>query len=260
MFLLIAIVTTLFFLVLVYSFFYFLKLYYKANEDFIVKLSKVQFDNERNLVVMQMEIKEETFENISREIHDNIGQKLSLAKLHLCTAGVILNPSQNDKILAAINLMTGSIIELSDMSRTMNSDYIAHHGLCKIIEMETVQLEKLCRYTIHFSVSGERVFFTPYQELISFRIFQEAISNVIKHSECSTIKININFMKRGMELIIADDGKGFNTELPHISFGAGILNMAKRASLINATLKIKSSMPHGTLVHMQLLKKENIEN
>lgn len=252
MLILIIVITTVFFVFLVFSFFFFLKLYYRRNQDFMIQLQETQFKNERNLLTMQIEVKEETLESISREIHDNIGQRLSLAKLHLITSFPFDDPIQNDKVSAAVQLMSGTLVELNDISRTMSSDFISHHGLCKVIEMETKQLIRLSAYQIDFKVVGEKVFLNPNKELVSFRVFQEALNNIIKHSECTRIEIILHYQDRCIEMIINDNGKGFNTDLPVTLYGAGMHNMAKRASLIDATVRIKTAVLSGTSLVMKI--------
>ena len=218
----------------------------------MVELQDCQFENERNLLIMQVQVKEETLETISREIHDNIGQRLSLAKLHLTTSFPFSNPLQNDKISAASQLLSGTIFELRDLSKTLSSEFISHHGLCKVIEIEAKQLIKLTNYEIEYKVLGEQVFLMPYKELVAFRVFQEALNNIIKHSECRKIEIVINYQCEFVELIINDDGKGFNNALSIIEHGSGIQNMEKRASLIEGTIRIKNALPSGTSLILKI--------
>ena len=248
----IIILTTLFFLLLIYSFYFFLKLYYKRNQDFMAELQAVNFENEKNLLSMQIEVQEQTFENISREIHDNIGQKLSVAKLHLSTVGSLPDPKQRDKLLAAIKLISSTIVDLGDISRTMNTDFISHYGLCKVIELEIQQLRKLCRYTINFEVKGEKVFLSPQKELITFRVIQEALNNIIKHAECNIISIQLRYEPDMLVLNIFDNGKGYETVSSGYSFGTGIHNMKKRTGIIGADLQIESILNKGTSIIMKI--------
>ena len=252
MLILIIVITTLFFLLLIYSFYYFLKLYYKRNQDFMTELQNVQFENENKLLAMQIEIQEQTLEIISREIHDNIGQKLSIAKLHLNTLGSIPNPVQKDKLGAAVKLISSSIIDLGDISRTMNADFVSYNGLIKVVEIELQHLRKSNRYEISFTVTGDQIFLSPQKELLTFRVVQEALNNIIKHAECNKITIQLFYDKETLLLKISDNGKGYDTEAPGIASGSGIHNMKKRSSLIGADIKIESILHKGTSITMNI--------
>ena len=240
-------ISTLFFLLLIYSFYFFLKLYYRRNQDFLTELQKVQYDNEKRLLTMQIEVQEKTFENISREIHDNIGQKLSLAKLHLHTLGTIENKVQNDKLLAAVKLISSSIVDMGDISRAMNADFISHYGIIKVLELEILQLSKLTRYDTKFELTGEQIFLTPQKELVIFRVVQEALNNIIKHADCNKIGIHMDYGKTSLKLKITDNGKGYDMDNSK-SIGAGLINMKKRTGTIEADLKIESKLELGTTI------------
>ena len=110
--------------------------YYKAIETL-----RINYQN--SLLQSQIEIQEQTFQNISREIHDNIGQKLTLAKLLLNTLNL---PSENkikSNVTDSVNIISESIAELRDISRSMSSAAILGNGLIKALDMEITQLKKL---------------------------------------------------------------------------------------------------------------------
>jgi signal transduction histidine kinase len=222
------------------------------------ELQTVQNENEKNLLSTQIEIQEKTFESISREIHDNIGQKLSIAKLHLNNIGKITNAVQNDKLLSAVKLISSSILDLGDISRTMNADFIKYQGLVKIIDLELQQLRKSSRYTVVFKVEGEEKFLSPQKELVAFRVVQEAINNIIKHAECNTISVVLSFEKTALELKIFDNGKGYEINMPGSSSGSGIHNMKKRTSYIGAMFNMESILTKGTSITLNIpYDKEN---
>ena len=246
MVILITILTTTFFILLIYSFFYFLRLYYKRNKEFIIEVEDIRVKHEQNILSTKIEIQEQTFENISREIHDNIGQKLSLAKLHLNILKSENSIDKNDKLIGTLNLISAAIEDLGDLSRSISADFIQNNGLIKAIEFEVRQLKKLNKFDIHFILNGETLFLTNQKELIIFRVLQESLNNIIKHANCSQIRIWLSFGEKQLILGISDNGIGFNQiESPNNS-GNGLGNMKKRADSIGANLQIQSASSKGT--------------
>lgn len=248
----ILLLSTLFFALLVYSFYYFLKLYEKRNQDFLSELQRVQIENEKKILTKQIEMVEKTYENISREIHDNIGQKLSIAKLHLHTMEENNTVPDNIRISSTLKLITSAIVEIGDISRTLNSEFVAFHGLKKILEIEVQQLQRTRQFKISFKTSGEAVFLAPLQEVFLFRIVQEALNNIIKHSKATTIHFQLDYNEENIHLSIADNGKGFDKNSPKHLPGTGLSNISKRAEVIDADCQIESVPNQGTIITVKL--------
>lgn len=256
MFTAIVIISTLFFFLLIYSFYFFLKKYDKKSKEYLTALEKLKFENEKNLLSTQIEIQEQTFQNISREIHDNISQKLSLAKLYLNTSFENVNSKNNIKIDNSLKLISEVINDLSDISRGLSSDIILSNGLVKALEFEVMQLQKLERYTINFIVKGDYIFLENQKELIIFRIVQEAINNFLKHADSDILDITLGFENRSIYLNIKDYGKGFHVS-EHLnnnkgSKGAGLKNIIKRAEIIGGNIQIQSKINEGTLIKVEV--------
>ncbi|HAO46191.1 MAG TPA: hypothetical protein DCQ97_04655 [Chitinophagaceae bacterium] len=215
--------------------------YQVKQNAYFRNIETLKISHQNTLLQSQLEIQEQTFQNISREIHDSIGQKLTLAKLHLNT----LDHSQGNgiaaRIMDSVEMITEVINDLSDISKSMNSEIILNNGLIKALEFEASQLLKSGRYAIDFSVSGSPVFLAANSELVLFRIAQEALTNIIKHAEATEIKIRLHYNSNGITLIIEDNGKGFKST--EINFGTGLSNMKKRAGTLNGKLTTHST-PH----------------
>lgn len=223
----------------------------KRQQTFLSELKNINLFYDKELLRAQLEIQEETFEHISREIHDNVGQFLSLAKLTLN----MVDTSTGSAALAGINDVTellGTALEdLRDLSRNMNSEVIRNGGLKKAIEMQVAYLQKGGRFQVFFDIKGEYNYLNEQKEIILFRILQEAINNVIRHSAATEIFIFLCSIKQELKLFVKDNGKGFDTthlyQFEKSKIG-GIKNMQKRAKLIDARLDIESSFGRGTKI------------
>ena len=224
--------------------------YYKSLEEL-----KISHANE--MLQSQLEIQEQTFENISREIHDNIGQKLTLAKLHLNTMDIKKDSAKavvqlND----SISIISEAINDLSDISRSMSSEIILNNGIIKALEFEIAQLKKSSLYKIDLSVTGNPVFLDSQKELVLFRIIQEALNNIMKHSFASKILTNLHYDEQFLLLKISDDGKGFASDSISEK-GTGIANMKRRADLLKGIFTIDSKPDCGTSIKIKIPLYEN---
>lgn len=220
--------------------------YQKKQNTYFKELEALKVAHEIALLQAQLEMQEQTFQNISREIHDNIGQKLTLAKLYLNTLTYINLDNTTTQVNNSVAKISDAINDLSDISRSMSSEIIIGDGLLKGIEFEVSQLQKSGMYEIDFTIVGEPVYLESKKELILFRIFQESINNIIKHASASKININVQFTDETMTLQIKDNGKGFKkTEKKN---GMGFINIHDRTALLNGHFNVDSDETGTTLI------------
>jgi two-component system, NarL family, sensor kinase len=221
----------------------------KKQKGFMDDLITVKANHDRELFKAQLEIQEQTFQQIAREIHDNVGQILSLARLGLGTLDLDRKEDAKESILEISDILEKALDDLRYMSRSMNTEIIKKGGLKKSIEMQVGFLQRGGKFNIQFTVNGEYIKLDE-KEIILFRIVQESVNNIIRHSCASDICISLFYNKDHLKLLIKDNGKGFNLAEKisgpnHIS---GIYNMQHRARLIQAELKIDSEVGKGTCI------------
>ena len=224
--------------------------YQQKQNAYFRDIEALKVSHQNSLLQSQLEIQEQTFQNISREIHDNIGQKLTLAKLHLNTLSYSNIDQANVQVNDSVNMISEAINDLSDISRSMNSEILLSNGLIKALEFEASQLIKSGKYTICFSTTGNPVFLDANTELVLFRIAQEALNNIIKHAGASAIDILLHYDNCLLTMIIKDDGKGFYTG-EHF-FGTGLPNMKKRAAALKGNLVISSTPDVSTQIKIEI--------
>jgi two-component system, NarL family, sensor kinase len=222
-------------------------LYQKKQTAFQSELETIRNNYEKELLKTQLEIQEQTFQFISQEIHDNVGQFISLAKLNLNILDINNKESATKLVQNSTELLTKALDDLRDLSKSFSSDMIRNDGLVKAIELQVSQLQKSGNYNIAFKVKGNYTYMHEEKELIIFRIMQEAINNIVRHANASQIIITLCCANDGLEMYIHDNGKGFDV-INKISNTGGINNMTKRAKLINADFKIDSSAEEGTTI------------
>lgn len=245
----VVIICTLLIIILIGFIAVILLLYQKKQNLFNIKLEGIKATYDKELLKTQLEIQEYTFQYISREIHDNIGQFISLAKLHLNTLEIKGNAPATQRVDDAVELLTRALDELRDLSRSLSSEIISNGGLTKAIEQLVAQLQKLAITEVTYKVSGDYQFLDEQKEIFILRILQEAINNVIRHSRATSVEILLTYENNRLQLVIHDNGIGFNTTLIRSQKNtSGLSNMMKRANMINAAFSIESAIHSGTMI------------
>ena len=230
-------------------------LYYNRRKKHLQEKRVLEINFQQTLLQTQLEIQEQTLKNISQEIHDNIGQALSLAKLNLNTMPPTNDEALQQKILNSKELVSKAITDLRDLSRSLDTDYVQEMGLQRAIEYELEMIRKTGIIETNLFVEGSMFRLQKQNELILFRIVQETLNNILKHANAKSINVNINY-SNAFTLIIKDDGKGLNldplSEEKNNNFGLGIRNMHSRAKLIGADFSLTSQPGQGTEVKIVL--------
>jgi signal transduction histidine kinase len=220
------------------------------------EFEELKYRHEKILLETELEIQEQTFRYISMEIHDNITQALSLAKLNLnCLTQV--NDSENiEKLAKANDLISKSMFDLTNLSRSLDSDIIESHGLISALKHEIARHIRINDIDVELIINGNTLFMDSKKELIVFRIVQEAFNNILKHAKASKAIIQIDQVKDSLEVTIRDNGIGFDYEKIYdqkkIGEMQGLKNMKHRAEHINGTIHIVSAPVAGTSITLKI--------
>jgi len=230
--------------------------YRKKREEHILEKDRLSFTFQQTLLSAQLEIQEQTLKNISQEIHDNIGQILSLAKLNLARADIKQGEIAQQRIDDSKNLVAKAIQDLRDLSKSLNTDYVADMGLARSIEYQLEIIKKTGSFGTGLEIEGDVYRLEQQKELILFRIVQEVMNNIIKHAKATRIEVKMEYQRSYFALKIMDNGQGFvlNSfqDSNETNQGLGIRNMRNRALLIGAQFSIESTLTQGTFVNIQL--------
>jgi signal transduction histidine kinase len=234
----------------------FLFIYKSRQARHQAEMESVKEKYNQEILKSELEIKEQTLKNISEEIHDNVGQVLSLVVLNL-SAIELGNPVKAAvKIENTIKMVEKAVADLRNLSKTLDAENIANLGLSSIIKFELELLEKTGVYQTALEISGEEKRLNGQKELVLYRIIQESLNNIIKHAKANFINIILNFSKTKLLIEITDDGIGFdiskNVHKNIYRNGAGINNMKRRAGLISGHFEIKSIPSIGTTILMTI--------
>ena len=216
------------------------------------ELTELKNIYEREVLKTQLETQSHTFAMISQELHDNVGTLISMGIVHLKSLPEFLGESADKNILEANKTLDEAMGILRDISRSINPDYIQKLGLSQSIRNELDRFKRTKMFATKYQTEGEEFPIDPQKQMIIFRIFQEALNNVIKHANAKDISVALRFEKPLLELLVQDNGRGFvylSDQGGYVN-QSGIANMTKRAKLINATLLIKSEIGKGSEIKL----------
>jgi signal transduction histidine kinase len=223
-------------------------IYAYRKKQFLMRESihALKLQHDKIILDTRLEIQEQTFQHIGREIHDNINLSLTLTKLNLNTLIENSNKQNSGEIKACIGLITKAILDLSNISRSLNSDLIIQQGLIQAVNEEIKRIRQVSSFTIDFKVTGEPVFLNAQKELIIFRIIQEAFNNILKHANASFASLNLNYIPNELTICIEDDGKGFIINNDFSRSNLGLKNMESRTKALEGVMELSTIVNEGT--------------
>jgi two-component system, NarL family, sensor kinase len=255
--LLIITVATTFLVVLLCSFIIAFILRYKSRQnEYELEKQNLRLEYELESDKALLELSEQTMQVISQEIHDNVGQTLTLAKLQVNT----MNPSNMQEHKEICNsLLTRAIQDLRDMSRLLVGNFVLTHGLEKSIERELALIQSggYIQCSLTSDIGGLRL--NSDFEIILFRSSQETLNNILKYAKATTIKVDMKVQNQRLILKIVDNGIGFDVD-KNIK-GLGLINIQNRAKILNGICAIESTLGQGTNITFDVplqLSNENI--
>ena len=231
-------------IVLFVLFFYFQK---KKTQFLIDKMeSEIHFQSE--LIKTRVEIKDQTLTEISKELHDNIGQIISVAIMQINMYAQKKDPVTNSELEELKGVMAKSLDEIRILSRIINKDNLINTNFIESIKNDFSRIEKLKNIACELQINCEFPKINVEHELILYRIFQESIHNSLKHSSSKKIEMEINCTEEFLTITLKDFGIGFDSNQNYK--GLGLNNIKFRAKLIGAKLTLNSS-ENGTVIFLK---------
>ncbi len=222
-------------------------------EVFIISMALMyRYWRERELQRQKEEqIKIQTLHDISEEIHDNIGQILTLANLNLKTIDYTNGQVISNKVSQAKLLISNAINDLRGLSRTLKNETAQAQDISEQINNECQEVEKACAIKAVCRLKGDSVALGSKRQAMVLRIIKEALQNVIKHSQASDVEVVLQFKKRMLSLEICDNGIGFDTAGADLQSN-GLKNIKSRCVELNATCRIESKSGAGTQIYVDI--------
>lgn len=208
----------------------------------------------RALSNYQQKIREDERLSISREIHDQFGQDLTVLKMDLAIlAKKEKNKSDLYEELIRINGNIDQIInKVRKIATELRPDILDKLGLTEAIEWHAGEFEKRSKIKCNTSLIEEEFSLNPEKSISIFRIFQETLTNAARHSGATEINVSLNFLNGWLILTINDNGRGITQNEIEKNTSLGLLGMKERALLLGGILDIRGDKNKGTKVEIKI--------
>ncbi|EHQ27967.1 sensor histidine kinase [Mucilaginibacter paludis] len=244
------IITTLIFLLAPASIIVYILVYNNRKKKHLEEKAQMKIAFDAEILKTQCEVQEQTMQTIGADLHDNIGQLLSLTSLTLSSVELINPGKAQQKIDTALDLTLQSIKEMRLLGKLLQGDQLMMLGLPEAIRHQINWLEKSGMYQITYLCNGDIPASGDHNKnLVLFRILQETLNNVIKHARATQINISLAYLDGQLRLQINDNGIGFIAgSLPAEQAGMGLQNINKRAAIVGGEAKITSQPGEGTQI------------
>jgi PAS domain S-box-containing protein len=188
---------------------------------------------------------------IARELHDDFSQRLAILGISLGHLSKSL-PKSNVEDRAGVEEMLEQIKELASdlhtLSHQLHSSRLEHVGLASALSGLCREVSEKYKLKIEFSGTDVRRTIAKDVALCLFRVAQEALGNVVKHSQARSADVELGASPDGLSLRIHDDGRGFQTDTTKLNTGIGLIGMHERIRLVGGRLLIRSEPMRGTQI------------
>lgn len=214
---------------------------------------KTRSRQQQDLLKTIIETEQKERMRIARDLHDSIGQLLSLVKMQVTNREYIAEGKGKGGVRQTLELVDRAIQEVRDISHNLIPQEL-DFGLVAALEELTDTINESQQTKVVFSHNNEETVAEPSRSraLSVYRIVQEIISNMLRHANANHIYINMNYNEKSILLHISDDGKGFDTNAVEKSTGLGWKNISTRIQLLSGRLNLRSEKGKGTHIEMMV--------
>jgi two-component system sensor histidine kinase UhpB len=184
---------------------------------------------------------------IAQELHDEVGQKLTAVMLQL---DGLTRSERGGALVEAREGVRESLEDVRLIARRLRPEALDDLGLTSALAALTNSLGRVGEVTIERRIASSLPPLHPDAELVVYRVAQEALTNALRHADCSALRLELRELEGGVQLEVADTGAGFDSR--HVPEGAGIRGMRERALLAGGALEIESAPGAGTTVRLRV--------
>jgi len=209
----------------------------------------------RALSARLQSVREEERAKIAREIHDDLGQALTGLKMDSAWVMKNLRPDQTalkDKLQAMGQLIDDTVRSVRRLSTELRPRILDDFGLVAALEWQAQEFENKTGIQCRFRSSLRETDLDPDRSVAIFRIFQEALTNVARHSGATKVKSALSKENRGLRLILRDNGRGISQEKISRTKSLGLVGMRERAILFGGELTIQGKPGKCTTVTLKI--------
>ena len=192
-----------------------------------------------------VECQEEEYRSLALEIHDEVGQSLTSVLLRIKMLQAQQDPAQLHSGLRDLSgIVEQSLADIRRISRVLRPAVLESQGLIAALERLCENSQEHTGMRCAFRYNGGEPAFSRYEELLIYRILQEALTNAYLHGKAKNCHVMVSCVERHFVLSIKDDGCGF--DMDRVKKGIGLHGMTERAAMIGGRLNLRSAPGKGT--------------
>lgn len=233
-----------------------LLLYQRRQKRQEEEMLRMKAEYEKEALLSQLEIQENTFKAIAQELHDNIGQMLSVVKITLSALPLEKEHKAHELVINSQQVLHKAMADLSNLTKSLHTERIADVGLAESIRFELNAIEKSGILKIDFDTEGYEYPFDEQKSIYLFRMFQEALNNTLKHAKATELTVRLVYTDEFFTMSITDNGTGFSVDEKKQKAapgsGVGLRSLYNRSGIIGAEILIDSKPGMGTSVLIKL--------
>lgn len=216
---------------------------------------KTSLQQLRDLAARLQTVREEERTNVAREIHDELGQACTAIKMDLALIGRKSTKRQTQlraKVLSAMQLADNMIASLRRIASELRPRTLDDLGLTAALEWQAQEFESRTGIQCNLILPPEPLTLDPERSTAIFRIFQESLTNVVRHARATRVAARLERQRDELILEVRDNGKGIDTQEPRVRRSLGLLGMQERALLLNGVLGIEGVPGVGTTMTLRI--------
>jgi len=237
----------------------FVLFYHRRRREALMEQQLREEIFQRELLQAQLETQNQTLQQIAEELHDNIGQLLTVIMLRLNSLddkNTRPTPDIEQTVKQTLGLVQTVITDVRALSKTLDYNTVQQFGLLSSLALEVERIQQIGQVDMHLVKSGESYSLGEQTEIVLLRMVQESINNALKHANARNLTVSTDYKSDEFILTITDDGKGFNVEEASAraleQSGAGLNNLKRRAALLGGSYTIDSRPGEGTRIQIRL--------
>jgi signal transduction histidine kinase len=225
----------------------------KTQAEEKLKLEAVRLTFERYKAVT--EVREAERGRIAKDLHDGIGGMLSGLKFSMAALRDHTTAPEERSLLVQrnIDMLDSAMQELRRVSHDMMPQTLVKFGLVKALQDYCDQIVSMKTLRLTFQCFGEEKRIEPTHEIIIYRIVQELVNNILKHSGAHVALVQLVFQSQMLSLTVEDDGKGFDETILEKSVGSGWPNIRSRVEYLKGSLDVRTAVGKGTSVGIEII-------
>jgi hypothetical protein len=203
---------------------------------------------EKELMKTQVEVAENTLNDIARDLHDDVGQMLTFSIIQLNNFSISSDEGLNKKLSEVKDSVQNTLQSVRSISKTLSNDYLTSFGIFESLKrlFERINKQEAIRAELRFPESI--LFRSKSNELFSFRIIQELINNTLKHAGATELHLKVHEEIASIKIQYSDNGTGIPKDklnAGEMRKGLGFTNIYKRAELMKGRIQIESETGQG---------------